>query len=49
MLGVRKMERVPNARIRELCGVTNRVNERIDASVLRGFGHIERIENDRIV
>ena len=37
-----KMDRVPNARIRELCGVARRVEERIDESVLRWFGHIER-------
>ena len=34
------MDRVPNARIRELCGD--------DESVLRWFGQIERWENDRI-
>ena len=29
-----------NARIRELCGVTKEVDERIDEGVLRGFGHV---------
>ena len=29
LLGIRRMDRVPNARIRELCGVTKRVDERI--------------------
>ena len=38
------LDRVPNARIRVLCGVAKRVDE----SVLRWFGHIERMENDRI-
>ena len=46
LLGIRRLDRVPNARIRELCGVAKGVNERID-SVLRWFGYIERMENDR--
>ena len=37
-LGIRRMDRVPNARIRELCGVTKEVDERIDEGVLRWFG-----------
>ena len=35
LLGIRKMDRVPNAPIRELGGVTKRVDERIDEGVLR--------------
>ena len=46
LLGIRRMNRVPNARIRELCRVTKRVYERIDG-VLRWFGHRKRMENDR--
>ena len=49
LLGIRRMDRVPNARIRELCGVTKRVDERIDEGILRWFGHVEGMENDRIV
>ena len=30
LLGIRKMDRVPKARIRELCGVKKGVDERID-------------------
>ena len=30
LLGIRRMDRVPNARIRELCGVRNGLDERID-------------------
>ena len=45
LLGVRRMDISPNARIRELCGVMKGVDERIDEGVLRGFGHVER---DRI-
>ena len=42
------MDRVPNARIRELCGVKKGLDERIDEGVLRWFGHVERMERDRI-
>ena len=42
LLGIRRVDEVLNERIRELCGVTKSVNERIDE------GHVERMENDRI-
>ena len=32
----------------ELCEVAKSVYERIDESILRWFGHIERMENNRI-
>ena len=48
VLGIRRMNKVPNARIRELCGVTKGVDERIDKDVLRWLGNEERMENDRI-
>ena len=35
MLGFRRKDRVPNVRIRELCGVRNGLDERIDEGVLR--------------
>ena len=41
------MDKVPNARIRQLCRVTKGVDEKIDG-VLRWFGHVERMENDWI-
>ena len=47
MFGIRRMDRVPNAQIRELCEVTKRVEEEIDG-VLRCFGPVERMEKDRI-
>ena len=47
-LGVRRMDRIPNSRIRELYGVTKEIGERIDEDVLRWFGHMERRKNDRI-
>ena len=46
-LGIRRMYRVPNARIRDLFGVTKGVDERIDEGVLWWLGREERIENDR--
>ena len=49
LMSIRRMDRVPNARIRELCGVRKRLDESIDESVLRWFGHVERMERDRIV
>ena len=38
--GIRRMDRVPNARIRELCVS----DERIDVSGLRFLSHVERRE-----
>ena len=37
LLGIRKMDRVPNERIRELGGVTKGVDKRIDKGVLWWF------------
>ena len=34
LLDIRRMGKVQNSRIRELCGVTKGVNERIDKGVL---------------
>ena len=48
LLGIRRMDRVPNARARELCEVTKGVDERIDKGVLRWFGPVERMEKERI-
>ena len=46
-LGIRRRDRVPNAWIRELCGVTKGIDERIDDGVLKWFSHVERMENNR--
>ena len=48
LVGIKRMDRVPNARIRKLCGVTKGLYERIDEGVLQWFGHVERMERDRI-
>ena len=46
--GIRRMDKIPNARIKELSGMAKCVDERIDEGVLRWFGHVERMENDWI-
>ena len=37
LLGIRRMDEVPNARIGQLCGVTKCVNEKIDEGVFRYY------------
>ena len=51
LLGNRRMDIVPNARLRELCGVRKgqTLDERIDEGVLRWFGHLERMEKKGLV
>ena len=41
------MDRVPNTRIRELCGVAKGMDERVDEGVLQWFGYVEKMEKDR--
>ena len=48
LLGVRRVDRAPIAWIRELCGVKEGLDERIDEGALRWFGHVEGMERDRI-
>ena len=45
-VGIGRVYKVPNARINELCGVKKGLYERIDESVFRWFGHVERMERD---
>ena len=45
-LSIRGMDRVPNTRVRELCGVRKGVDERIDEGLLPCFGRLERMKND---
>ena len=40
LLGIRRMDRVPNGRVWELCGVKKGLDERIDVGVLWWFGHV---------
>ena len=39
LLGISRMDRVLNPKIRELCRVTKGVDERIDVGALQWFGH----------
>ena len=48
MLGIRRMDKVPNTWIWELCGVIKGMDKRIDEDVLHWCSHVERMENDRI-
>ena len=48
LLGIRRFDRIPKERIRELCGVKKGQDERIDEGVLQWFCHVERMERDRI-
>ena len=48
LLGIKRMDRAPNARIRKLCGVRKGLEEMIDEGVLRWFSHVERMEMDSI-
>ena len=45
LIGIRWMDRVPNARKMELCGVRKGLDERTDEGLLRWVSHVER---DRI-
>ena len=48
LLGIRRMDRVPNAWIREMYRTERGGDERIEEDVLHRFSHVERMENDRI-
>ena len=48
LLGISRMNKVPNVRIRGLCRMLNGRDERIEKVILRWFGHVEGMENDRI-
>ena len=48
LLDIRRIDRVLNARIGELCGVKKGQDERIDEGVVRWFAHQERIERGMI-
>ena len=48
LLGIKRVDKVPNTWKRGLFGVTKGVDERIDEGILRWFGHVEMIK-DRIV
>ena len=46
--GLRRIDRVPNVEIRRRCGKNVSVGQRIDQGLLRWFGHVERMGDDRL-
>ena len=48
LLGIRRMDKVTNERIKELYGVKKGLDERIDEGVLLWFGHVERMQRGRV-
>ena len=46
--GIRRIDRVSNAEIRRRCGKNVSLGQRIDQGVLRWFGHVERMGNERM-
>ena len=49
MCGVTRRNRVRNEEVRRRTGVMRELSGRADQSVLRWFGHIERMDEDRLV
>ena len=47
LLGIRRIDRVLNPWIKELCRVMKEVDEGIYEGILQWLGHLERMENDR--
>ena len=48
LLGIRRIDKVLNVRIRKLFGMMKGIDKRIVEGVLWWLGHVERIENERI-
>ena len=48
LLDIKSMDRVPHARIKEFVRIDEGVNKKIAEDILRWFGHVERMKNDRI-
>ena len=48
MAGVSRRDRVRNEIVRERTGVRFALADRVDRNVLRWFGHVERMENERL-
>ena len=47
--GIRRVDRVRNSLIRERCGFELSVLEIIERNVLKWFGHVERMREERLV
>ena len=46
--GLRRIDRAPNVEIRRRCGKNVSVGQRIDQGLLRWFGHVERMGDERL-
>ena len=49
MLGIRRLDKVRNEKIREVYGIRKGVNEVITENLLRWYGHRKRMDADRVV
>ena len=49
LLGTRGIDSMLNVRIRELCGIKNTMDEKINGCVLQRFGRIEKMKNSRTI
>ena len=49
MTGVSRLDRVRNEVVRARTGVRKELATRVDMNVLRWFGHVERMDNERLL
>ena len=49
MIGVSRLDRVMNEVVRTRTGVRRELAARVDMNVLRWIGHVERIDNERLL
>ena len=49
MTGVSRLDRVRNEVVRARTGVKRELAARVDMNVLRWFGHVERMDNERML
>ncbi len=47
MLGVSRMDRLTNVEVRRRTGVVRKLSDRVDDSVLRWYGHMVRMDEER--
>ena len=48
MAGVTRLDRLKNEEVRERTGVRKELATKVDMNVLRWFGHVERMDNERL-
>ena len=49
MTGVSRLDRVRNEEVRTRTGVRRELAARVDMNVLRWFGHVERMDDERLL